>query len=1189
MTTPGDQGFTGPESHPEPLSVLFSDPGDGAPAAAAPERKEENFRQLFEHVASGIAIKDLGGRFVRCNPTYQALLGYPEAELRGLHFSTLVHPEDREANLGEIRRLLAGDVPAFEIENRYLHREGRPTWVRKYVSLLRDQAGQPTHFIVLVTDITERRQAEERLRQSEATLRSFYESSPFLMGVVELPEDDSDIRHIYDNPATRDFLGLPLPASGPRSAREMGVPAEIIRLWARHYRQSERQGRAVQFEYCHPTPGGEKWLSCTVSHVLTGESGSRYSYVAEDVTARKLAAALAERQARLIQLSYEPIIVWDLEGGIVEWNAGAERLYGYSAAEALGRSSHELLRTVHPLSPEEFRLLLERQGEWHGELCHRTRDGREVLVESRHQVVETGGRRLVLETNRDITARKRAETELAQREERLELAARAARMFAFEWDPATGLVRRSRECGPILGLSGCDNETEEPASHFFERLHPDDRAGFLAVLESLSPERESYRATYRAIGPGGRVVTLEESARGYFDAAGRLVRLVGMTADVTERAQAEAELRDSERRLELALEAGRLGFWDWHIPSGHVHFSRQWAEMLGYAPEEVEPSVGAWEALVHPDDLPGVMEVLRGHLEGRLPYYETVHRVWTGSGEWRWILDRGRVVERDAAGRPVRALGTHQDVTEQQQARDALQESEYRLRTTLEALPQLVWTCRPDGCCDYLSPQWLDYTGLPEAEQLGYGWLEVLHPEDRERAAACWRAAVEQRGVYDLEYRIRRHDGAYRWFKTRGVPLKDRDGRTVRWFGTCTDVHTEREAREALAERDRQKDQFMAMLAHELRNPLAPVRNAVEIARHRLPADAEVASFLQVIERQTCHMARLVDDLLDATRLALGRQQLRRQAVDLAEVLQPALEAIMPQIQHAGQRLQVDPLPGRLCLHGDPDRLQQVFSNLLRNANLHTPSGGAIRVSVETCVEEGTRRAVVRVRDTGEGIAPELLAHIWEPFVQADQGLARTRGGLGIGLSIVRGLVEGHGGTVEARSEGLGQGSEFVIRLPLLPEEAPAASAPPAPPTHVPTEPPAGEPAVEPTAGRPRVLVVDDNQDAAETLTDLLDLWDYPAEAVYDGPSALRRAEEYRPGVILLDIGLPGMDGYEVARRLREAPVLAGALIVAVTGYASEADQAEAREAGFDHHLPKPVDPARLRSLLEEALSAACR
>ncbi len=368
---------------------------------------------------------------------------------------------------------------------------------------------------------------------------------------------------------------------------------------------------------------------------------------------------------------------------------------------------------------------------------------------------------------------------------------------------------------------------------------------------------------------------------------------------------------------------------------------------------------------------------------------------------------------------------------------------------------------------------------------------------------------------------------------------------------------------------NRAKDEFLAMLGHELRNPLAPTLHALEVLRLEGGEAGARGWAIDMLERQARHMARLVDDLLDVSRITRGKIDLRPEPVDLAEVVRRAVESCHRMIEERRHRLSLALPTEPAWVEADPARLEQVVSNLLNNAAKYTPPGGRIAVSVERRGDE----AEVAVADDGAGIPPEMLGRIFDLFHQVDPSIARSQGGLGIGLTLVRRLVEMHGGSVEARSEGAGKGSAFTVRLPL--------SGPPAAPAPAPG--PSAPAVATSTGGGPRrVLVVEDNADSAAALAELLRLWGHEVRVAHDGHAGVAEARAFAPDLVLLDIGLPGMDGYEVARALRADPAFASTRLVALTGYGQERDQLRSREAGIDRHVTKPIDLAALKGLLAE-------
>jgi PAS domain S-box-containing protein len=454
--------------------------------------------------------------------------------------------------------------------------------------------------------------------------------------------------------------------------------------------------------------------------------------------------------------------------------------------------------------------------------------------------------------------------------------------------------------------------------------------------------------------------------------------------------------------------------------------------------------------------------------------------------------------------------------------------------------------------------------GYKDGDILGQPFARIFTAKDvtDQQPEHELRTAVEK-GRSDNERWHVRKDGSEFWASGVVTPLWDQAGQLCGFVKIMRDI-TDRKLHELeLSEANRRKDEFLAMLAHELRNPLAPILNAVHVLQQDRAAGTTQRQAVSLIERQARQLTRLVDDLLDVSRITRGKIHLRKERVRLSAILNHAIETVRPLINSRRHELTVSQPPENIWLEADPARLEQVFANLLNNAAKYTEPGGHIWLTVEP---EGTE-VVVRVKDTGIGIVEEMLPRIFDLFIQADRSLDRSQGGLGIGLTLVRNLVQTHEGTVTASSEGIGKGSEFVVRLPVVSEVAGLKEEAIA--------------EVEAKKGRPlRLLVVDDNVDTAESLALLLRLYGHEVTVAHTGPSALQLALAHKPDAIMLDIGLPGLDGYEVARRLREHEAFKSVPLIAMTGYGQEADKERSKEAGFNFHLVKPIDPERLQDLL---------
>jgi PAS domain S-box-containing protein len=491
-------------------------------------------------------------------------------------------------------------------------------------------------------------------------------------------------------------------------------------------------------------------------------------------------------------------------------------------------------------------------------------------------------------------------------------------------------------------------------------------------------------------------------------------------------------------------------------------------------------------------------------------------------------------------------------------AEGALRESEERFRQMAENIDDVFWMLDPaTDQLLYVSPAfgrlWGDEAVSP-ATGSGH-WAGRIYPEDEAAVEAAY-GALASGTPYEIEYRIVRPDGDIRWVGERAFTVRDARDRIYRLAGVVNDI-SERKANDmVLRDADRRKDEFLAMLAHELRNPLAPIRNAIELLDpSRAPSPQAFETMRTVIARQVRHLSRLVDDLLDVARITQGKITLRQENVSLATAIEAAIETVAPALTKKAHTLKTGMPDESLYVVGDGVRIAQILGNVLSNAVKYTPQGGEILLDVR----ESDDNVKITVRDNGVGMSAETIPLIFDLFVQSQNSLERSEGGLGIGLPLARTLVELHGGTIQAFSGGPGHGSEFIVCLPL--------SRP------VQTAQPTDAPVTVPHGARQalRLLLVDDSVDAAMLLSMVLEADGYEVRVAHEGSEALEVAAQFKPEIVLLDLGLPGMDGFQLAREMRKRTDTADALLVAVTGYGQAADRLRSQEAGFDHHLVKPV------------------
>ena len=701
-----------------------------------------------------------------------------------------------------------------------------------------------------------------------------------------------------------------------------------------------------------------------------------------------------------------------------------------------------------------------------------------------------------------------------------------------------------------------------------------------------------------------------------------------------ERDAALAELATSNEKLTLAADAAEFGLFDHTLPRKGIAWNARAREHFGMPAEG--PVTGEMiERALHPDDRERVLGAVRALVAapaGEQRYQDEYRTIGLVDGRERWILARGRVLP-GADGRPARLVGTTVDISGHKQAEGSARASAQEALAAAERLRLL------DAIGEATRVAHDPATIMGEAtrllgQQMGVtrvAYADLEADNDRFTIRRDWTApgAASTVGVYSLDLfgsRARAdmregrtlliHDVDAELVEADGAAMFNRigvkaivccplvkGGRLVAMMAVHQDAprhwtpgevalvesvvercwaHIERvRGAEALRDADRRKSEFLATLAHELRNPLAPIRNGLELMRMQAAGNlagraanpALVDNVRAMMERQVNHMVHLVNDLLDIARVSSGKLVLQMRRVDLREAIATAVETSRPLIDANGHRLEVE-LPGMaLAVEADPVRISQVVSNLLSNAAKYTPHGG--RIVLAARIEDEV--LAISVQDNGIGIGAESLGAVFDMFTQVERSLTRSNGGLGIGLSLVRRLVELHGGSVLAESDGVGQGSTFTVRLPLAhaapaPAEAARVDAAPAP----------GQ-----SARRLRVLVADDNADAGHTLAALLEIAGHETRVVHDGVAALAVASQFAPQLVFLDIGMPRLDGYETARRLRASPELEGAMLVALTGWGAEEDRARSRAAGFDRHLLKPALPADVEAVLAEALARA--
>jgi PAS domain S-box-containing protein len=654
----------------------------------------------------------------------------------------------------------------------------------------------------------------------------------------------------------------------------------------------------------------------------------------------------------------------------------------------------------------------------------------------------------------------------------------------------------------------------------------------------------------------------------------QLVRLdlyARQAADFIDRCRTEEALQESGRRLQLALDAGRMGTWEWCIATGRVKWSPTLEAIHGLEPGTFAGTFEAYQQDMHPDDVEQVRSSIARTLETGEDHFVEYRIIWP-DGTVHWVEGRGSVVKSDS-GAPLGMTGMCTDVTARKLAEDSIRESERRFRTMADSAPVLIWIGGLDKQCTWFNMRWLEFVGRTMEQELGDGWTENVHAADLDRCLSTYVTAFEARQDFSLEYRLRRHDGEYRWVLDTGIPTYGPQGEFTGYLGSVLDITERRQIEVELRNANRLKDEFLATLSHELRTPLNAVLGWAQMLRSgTLRADAEGRA-LESLERNARVQVQLVDDLLDMSGIISGKLHIESRVLDLGAVITDAVDTARGAAQQKGVSLDVDiEESDKITVAGDAIRLRQIVSNLVLNAVKFTPAGGHIQIALRS----RDSKAEIEVRDTGEGIERPFLPFVFDRFRQADAGTTRRHGGLGLGLAIVKHLTEAHGGAVTAESDGMGKGATFTVRLPLAAESLADASQTAARRL--------GSPVPAVLAGV-RVLAVDDEREAQELIRAMLESHAAEVSIAESANGALNAIRDGIFDVLVADIGMPERDGFWLIRAIRESSGVHRQIpAIAVTAYAGASEREVALEAGYNVHLPKPLDAHQLVAAIVGAL-----
>ena len=1169
---------------------------------------EQLYRIAFDQSPAGMVHVGVDGRFIKVNSAMCEIVGYCAEELVGMAVSNLTHPDDRARDAELLEPFLRGIMPTYENEKRYVRKDGDVRWVTVAARMVTDAQGRPLHTVSVVLDITARNRAQVQSLQSAGILRAICEVSPDLIFVK-----DRDGRLVFANPATLRVIGLPekdvigtteierVPSASIKSEAE----AEMIMA---NDRRIMAAGVTETIEEEFSGPSG-KHVYQSVKTPMRDDGGKVCGIVGvtRDITDQKrIQSNLRERQDFI-----SGILGSITDGfGVVckDWRftfANDELVHriGKQRDEILGNAMWDMFpdavgnhayvqlhRAMAERVAVEYEVYYEPWQRWMLEKAFPTADGGLAVY------------------TRDITERKRVEQALADRTVLLNgvLEGTTDVIFVKDLDgrlllanAAYAAAARSTP-GQLVGKTDEDLFPPEVAAAVRQQDE--------AVIAGGSPMQ--FEETIPMACEARSFLTLKAPLR---DGSSRVVGILGIGRDITASRRAENTVRASEARnsflvtltdtlrplsdpITVQAEAGRvlgerLGasrVYYFEVGSDDYVVERDYTNaalsMVGRYPiTSFGPNplaalrAGSTTSEADVDTLLARTPEEKAAFAGlQIRSYIAVPLVKGGT------FVAGLAVHADSvrAWTPIEIAMTEDTAertwaaVERVRAEAALRASEGQRRLALDAAELGTWHVdvatrhittdeRFRAICG-TNEEWTDYLQM----------FAVIHPDDLSAVEQAVAAATrpDDPVPYAIEHRVVHPDGAVRWVYAKGrMTHEEQAGKRVASFdGTAMDITARKlieQEREQLVsqlrEADRLKDEFLATLAHELRNPLAPLRNGLQMMQ-LAGVNGTVERARAMMDRQLTQLVRLVDDLMDVSRVTSGKVELRRGRVELRAVIDAAVETNQSAIEQAGHGFTVVVPNEPIFVDADAARLAQVVSNLLNNSAKYTHRGGHVRLTA--WCEDGT--AVLSVKDDGIGIPSAMLGRVFDMFVQVDRGLEKTTGGLGIGLSLVKGLTELHGGTVEATSAGEGMGSEFLIRLKVAMNVVAGLDRP-------------NGQTIDIVPGTlRRILVVDDNVDAADSLGQLLEMFGNEVRTANDGEAGIAVAAQFRPDLVFMDIGMPTLNGYEAARRIRQQPWGREMVLVALTGWGQEDDRKKSANAGFDHHLVKPVDMDALKKLV---------
>lgn len=888
---------------------------------------------------------------------------------------------------------------------------------------------------------------------------------------------------------------------------------------------------------------------------------------------------------------------WDVQNNRVVADKNLAHFFSVSTTDASGGQIEKYVAAIHADDRERVGKIiddaLENKDSYEAE--YRILNGGNIRwVVARGKILrdESGAATQLPGVVIDITERKKVEVNLRESEQRLKFALDAGRLGSYEYNLATGEMICSERC---LANFGLPPNADLPFDKFLSMIKDEDRERVKNAVEKSLAERTDYEIEYQITRADGDSAWIFARGRGLYDEQGKPFVMNGVTLDITNRKKTEEVLIETNERFNLISRATNDAVWDWNLQNDYVWWNDAVMTLFGYKKEQVELTAKWWYEHIHADDRDRVVSGIHDVIDNGGENWSDEYRFLCADGSFRYVFDRGFAIHRD--NKPIRMLGAMQDVTERRKTEEALKKSQERLQLVLDTSILGLWYC--DLPFDVLtwSVQTKEHFWLPpDATVTIEDFYRIIHPEDREKTRLAIDSSIIDRTQYDVEYRtVNAEETHVKWIRAVGRGFYDQNNEPYRFDGITIDIspdkliETEREqllsnektARAEAEQANRMKDEFLATLSHELRTPLSAILGWSRMLREDRLDEAQKPRAVETIERNAKSQAQLIEDVLDVSRIISGKMRLEVKPVDLHSIIEAAIDSVRPAAEAKKIRLQ-RVLDSDAMISGDTDRVQQIFWNLLSNAIKFTPKDGKVQIKMERV----NSHVEIVVTDTGMGIDAETLPYVFERFRQSDSSTTRKFGGLGLGLAIVRHLVELHGGTVHADSEGVDCGATFTITFPLIAlrsKELPIKENKDAGQRIHPTADEENIPFICPDGIKDlRILLVDDEQDMREMILFVLDYCEAKSTSASSVDEALEILKTEKFDVLISDIGMPERDGYDLIKSVRLLPLEQNGSLpaIALTAYARVEDRLRALSSGFQMHVPKPIEPAELLAVI---------